>query len=294
MPTVAFWSADVASRMRIAAALRADASVHATDDLRAVRELAAVPEVVGVILDPPPDARDLLEAVVRDLRARFPALPLIAMCELSPRSLHQSVSLVRAGVDGFVVKDGDDVGAAIRAIVDAARVTRSVDWIAAQLHPDVPGRVMPVLEFMIRHANQPLAVATVAHGLGVHRRTLVNRCATYRLPAPTVMISWCRLLLASWLLESPGRSVEQVAFHLGFGSGAALRNMLRRYAGITPRQLPNRGGTAWLLEQFRCALRAGPATMPRSPAPSQHMADLMDAAHGVRGGKVGAAARAGA
>jgi AraC-like DNA-binding protein len=45
--------------------------------------------------------------------------------------------------------------------------------------------------------------------------------------------------------------VERTALALGYASGAALTNRLKRYAGVTPTGLLSRGGTDYLLQVLR-------------------------------------------
>ena len=55
-----------------------------------------------------------------------------------------------------------------------------------------------------------------------------------RMPAPSVLVSWCRVLHAAVLLSTTTRAVDHVARLLDFQSGTALRNMFRRYTGMRP------------------------------------------------------------
>ena len=68
------------------------------------------------------------------------------------------------------------------------------------------------------------------------------------------MLGWCRLLAAAILLEEDGRAVDHVSFELGFASGAAFRNMLKRYTGLNPGELCARGTVTELARQFRTAM----------------------------------------
>jgi transcriptional regulator GlxA family with amidase domain len=99
-----------------------------------------------------------------------------------------------------------------------------------------------------------VTVADAAAALGVHRKTLVDRLATAQLPTPSAMIAWCRLTLAAQMLEDPARSVEQIALLLDFSSAASLRNMLKRYTGLSPREVRENGGLRCVLHAFRQTL----------------------------------------
>jgi hypothetical protein len=64
-------------------------------------------------------------------------------------------------------------------------------------------------------------------------------------------------------MEEGGRTLEQVALRLEFPGAAALRNMLARYTGLTPREVREGGGVRAVLAAFRGALAA-----PRPEAPA--------------------------
>lgn len=68
------------------------------------------------------------------------------------------------------------------------------------------------------------------------------------------MLGWCRLLAAAVLLEDRGRPVDHIALELDFPSGAAFRNMLKRYTGLSPAELRARGTLTEMSRQFRKAV----------------------------------------
>jgi len=184
---------------------------------------------------------------VRRLRSRFPWLPIAAYCRLDPQAAHEIVELVRAGADSVVLRGYDDLGRRLRerlALGWSLRVVEEVREALAQWEtPDAA----PILAYCLRHATEPLTVRAVAEALAIDRKTLGNRLAAAGLPAPRILIPWCRLLCAARWLEQPGRSVEQAALRFRFGSGSALRNMLRRYTGLRASDVRARGGMACVL-----------------------------------------------
>jgi len=72
-------------------------------------------------------------------------------------------------------------------------------------------------------------------------------------PAPSILITWCRLIIAAHLLEMRGDSVERVALALDYPSATALRNTLRRYCGCRPADLRS-GGMESLVAAFTAVL----------------------------------------
>jgi AraC-like DNA-binding protein len=182
------------------------------------------------------------ETLIRAIREGFPTLPVLVTCDLTADHMKRIPTLIRAGADELVVRGVDDVGRALRRVLLHATSARSASEMLVALRNVVPDAAEPILTYCVTHADRPLTVGKMARDLGVHRKTLCNRTAAAGLPTPSTLISWCRLIHAARLLDDPGRSVERAALLLGFGSGTALRNMLRRYTGLRPRELCKRGG----------------------------------------------------
>jgi transcriptional regulator GlxA family with amidase domain len=86
------------------------------------------------------------------------------------------------------------------------------------------------------------SVESVAAALGVHRKTLVNRCAQSRCLQPAELIMWCRLALVGHFLERTGSTIEAIGLMLGFPSHTALRNVMKRYTDMRATEVRERGG----------------------------------------------------
>ena len=242
------------ARARIAHGLRGHAAVTFCD---------AVPELMGTL------ARVFVTAVVIEVRDRpgicaasvigclregYPSIPVVAYCSLAAATPHDILIAAKAGASGLVLRGVDDTGVALRAALTSAaddcvarRVMRALDEVA-------PGSVRPIIEYCILHARNAPSVQQVARALGISRKTLVNRLGAAGMPAPSAIIGWCRLLQAARLIEDPKRPVERIAHELDFPSGAALRNMLKRYTGLQPREVRENGGLNCVLHAFQRAL----------------------------------------
>jgi AraC-like DNA-binding protein len=245
---------ELAARARIQEALRGHAVVRTCEQQDEL--LALVSEgVVGVVVV---DLRDRLGAptlhVVRAIREGFPSVPVVAYCSLTPETSREILSLARAGVNDLILRGVDDVGVALRTVITTAQEHCGAKHVLDVIAPLVPPSVLPFLRYCLEHSRQTLTVADVAAALGVHRKTLVDRLATAGLPTPSAMIAWCRLTMVARLLEDPARSVEQIALLLDFSSAPALRNMLKRYTGLSPREVRENGGLRCVLHAFRQSL----------------------------------------
>jgi AraC-like DNA-binding protein len=244
-------------------AIRGRANLVTCGRIHELLALLATEHVDLMVVSPWDAAGDRVAPVLRQVRDRLPSVPIAIYCELTADAVREVVPLTKAGADEVIFHAADDHAAALwsRLLVSVSR--HAADEALAALHSQLSPAAEPVISYCLTRAEAGISVAEVAEALQVHRKTLVNRMAAAGLPAPACLISWCRLLLAARLLEEPGRAVEQVALKLGFGSGAALRNMLRRYTGLRPSELREHGGMRCLLERFRQS-----ALRPKPDAPS--------------------------
>lgn len=215
-----------------------------------------------LIVEPWDAARQDVAPTVMHARREFPSLPIVAWCPLSAEAMHEVLLLTKAGVDDVLVREYDDVDELLRGVLASARGRRTASEVLPLVAPLVPSDVLPIIACSLELAGRATSVETIARRLGVHRKTLVNRVAVAGLPTPSALIAWCRLLLAARLLEDPGRSVEQVALALDFGSGTALRNMLRRYTRLRPADIRACGGMRRVLELFLQALSVKSRPIP--------------------------------
>lgn len=194
--------------------------------------------------------RGSIEPLVWDLRRRYPSLAIVLYCPLSSRVAREILTLGKAGADDLIVEGLDDDGRSLRRIALTAASSRCTARSVAAMRDRLPARVMDIVTRCLHLASQPTSVRQLAAAVGVNRKTLVNRLTAAGLPGPAALISWCRILLACELLQDPGRSVEQVALALGFGSAVALRNMSRRYLRVRPSELRKPGALEVALHQL--------------------------------------------
>lgn len=83
----------------------------------------------------------------------------------------------------------------------------------------------------------PPGVAELAREFGMSERTLARHIRARTGQSTLALVQSVRLNRARKLLESSRLSVEQVAEQVGYGDATALWRLMRRVAGVTPRQL---------------------------------------------------------
>lgn len=199
--------------------------------------------------------------LARQVTRLFPAVPVIGYCDPGAEHSRDIVALASAGVHELLFKR-DDSAAVVRSILAAAQQTCAADLILARLDQLLPARLRPLVEHCLANPEESHTVAQVARAMSVHRKTLVNRCAIEGAPSPGAIVAWCLLLLAAALLAPPGVTVEHVAMRLNFPSASALRNMLKRYAGLRPRDLRGEHGVDQLVARFAALLGESGSAAP--------------------------------
>jgi transcriptional regulator GlxA family with amidase domain len=108
----------------------------------------------------------------------------------------------------------------------------------AQFFKPVPvtagGSFEPTRRWAAERLDEPLDVASMSHHAGVSPRTFARR---FREETGTTPLQWLltqRVLEARRLLEESDLPVEAVAWRVGFGTAASLRDHFRRSTATTP------------------------------------------------------------
>jgi hypothetical protein len=197
---------------------------------------------------------------VQRVRAAHPLIPIVIY---DPGARHRDSPLsIIAGVCGcaLVGSDVDDRRILLVALHDAVTVS-AVEATMAVVRRIVPSYALTFFEHCLRCGQRRLTATAIPPALGVCRKTIHNRLVSAGLPPAGWAMGWCRLAIAARHLDE-GYAVERVAHDLEFPSAAALSNMLRRYAGVRPRELEMRGGFRHFLTLFEQGIA------PRDSSPS--------------------------
>ncbi|HET7590866.1 MAG TPA: helix-turn-helix domain-containing protein [Solirubrobacterales bacterium] len=108
---------------------------------------------------------------------------------------------------------------------------------AQYFKPELPpsaGSLEPTRRWAVERLAEPLGVAALARHAGVSPRTFARR---FRAETGTTPLQWLlaqRVLEARRLLEATDLPVEEVAWRVGFGTAASLRDHFRRATATTP------------------------------------------------------------
>jgi AraC-like DNA-binding protein len=186
-------------------------------------------------------------ALTRALRVRHPTVPVLVYYDARWTNPRDLLALFHAGAAEIVQSDVDDLRRIFASLLASAG-HRVKAWHALeQLRPIVPPKALPILQFLLEQGDAPLSIDEAAAAVGLARRTLEKRLASLGYPPPETLIGWCRLLIAAHLLEDNARTFDEVALALDFPSGMALRSMLKRYTGVTGREVRDGSGPVALI-----------------------------------------------
>jgi AraC-like DNA-binding protein len=231
---------------------------------------------VGVAFVDPYHGGALAVAEIRRLRARYPALEVVAYGDFGGRPAGDPFALALLGVRAVVALGGRDEAALLAACLDDAPGWTPLEALIERLGEVLPGSVHRWLEPVLRSPLEPRTVPELARRAGCSARTLRRTLASAGLPSPEQLLAWRRLLHAARLLEDAERSVESVARALDLSSGAALRKTLKAVAGLRPAELAARGGLRLVTARFLAACGdeeahralSAPARAPVRPPPA--------------------------
>lgn len=186
---------------------------------------------------------------IRQLRARFPRLTLIAYVTATPQRARDLFDAGRAGLDGLLLTDLDDSPQAVRSVVEQAEA-RGVAALLRHRLADMDPVARDAILVVITRAHLRLTSHRLAETLSVSKAVLLDKLRDERLPAPQKLIGWGRLIVAGQMLDDPKRSADGIARALDFPSGSAFRNMCQRYVGATPLEIREQGGARFVAIQF--------------------------------------------
>ena len=255
------------ARARLAEAFRGEAALRYCDRLGELLTLVEHGLASIAVVDMRDRDGNSTLAAVRRIREEYSSVPVVLYCTLTPDTSREVLEFARAGVNDLVLRGVDDLRVTLRSAVQNALDHCSARSMLAEIEPLVPSNVLPILRYCLENGRRNLSVEELAEALAVHRKTLVDRLNAAGFPSPSSVISWCRLLVASRLLDDPGRSVEQVALLLDFPSGTSLRNMMKRYTGLVSTEVRENGGVRCVLHAFKRELAAAKTGRATGEAP---------------------------
>ena len=201
------------------------------------------------------DGRDALATVERVARD----WPDTAIVLFFPARREQELSirsLAIAGAHQFVFEGVHDTASTLAQAVENAGRDCAAAAVFARLAHLIPTALHSIVHAVLTRPDVLTSVQAAASALGLHRRTLVRRCARLQFLLPAELIVWCRLAIVAYRLERTGATIESIGLTLGFPSHTALRNIMKRYTGYRSTDIRRRGGVALVVSALETRLAA--------------------------------------
>ncbi len=232
--------------------LRQRAECLFVDTFDALDELLRSAIPIDALILTPEDATGRSSVLTVERVAReWPDVAIVIFC---PPRMDQAPSLrglVLAGAHQLVFEGMHDTASALATAVETSRREVAGDAVYRRLQPLLPDAVQTMAQMVLARPDVLTSVAQLANTMGVHRKTLVNRCARAKCVQPAELIVWCRLAMVAHMLERTGATVESIALTLGFPSHTSLRNQIKRKTGRTATAIRREGGLGVVVEAMR-------------------------------------------
>ena len=215
--------------------------VHPVESISAASQ--SVRELLGtcVLMVVPGEPELDRVAAYERFRRLYPNVPVIALF-LQGTSAHRGTMLLgRVGVTDILSVEGELDADVLRSALARAYALGVSHRVWEECRPRLPDELVTLLKTALRIAHRPITARALADAAGMPERSLRKLCEDALIPSPQWIIGWARLLVAAYYLDDPGRTILQTADLLQFTSSCALRNQLRRYTGLSPRQLRAQG-----------------------------------------------------
>jgi AraC-like DNA-binding protein len=128
--------------------------------------------------------------------------------------------------------------------------------IAERVADVVPGRVRGIVYFALAQGHLRRSVSELAAALGMPRKSLDRRLSDTTTVSARELLGWGRIIALSVRLTGSLDNTAVVSDELQFASPSALRNMVHRYARLTPTDLRRPGTTNELVERLISVLKS--------------------------------------
>jgi AraC-like DNA-binding protein len=217
-------------------------SVSTWPELRAAA--AQAPPSTLLVLDPyRKNARGLWK-VTPELRGflwEFPSITVVAAIDVRAGCSHDLRTLGEWGVADVISIYEDDTGEGMLRRLQLAQGRPLQNLLARSLPATVSGQSRTLLMTAAEVVSMGGKGRDLARALHLSQRTVLRWAERSRLPPPRRILAWMRILLASSLLDDPGRTVFSVACACGYASDSSLRRAMQDFLGTIPTHLRREG-----------------------------------------------------
>lgn len=190
-----------------------------------------------------------------ELAARFPrarVIPEVLYVDEDPVITGAGSA---AGLDACLHLWRKEFGAAVaamvarRMVVPPQRDGGQAQFIRSAV-PECWARTLgPLLTWITEHLEEPMSVESLARRSAMSSRTFARRFRDETGATPHAWITSQRVRRAEELLELTDRTVDQIAYEVGFANAATLRHHFTRVRGVSPQRYRQAFGCSPQAEQ---------------------------------------------
>lgn len=219
------------------------------DDLR--QAVVDSPPAAILIVDPYADGgRDQLSSELRALLWEFPSATVLAALEIRPGRSRDLRVLGEWGVTDIISLAEDDTHEAIYRRLRAVEGRSLQTLLERTLPPLLSGRTRMLMMTAAEVVATGGKARELARRLHLSERTVLRWADRGGLPPPRRLLAWMRILLASSLLDDPGRTVFSVARACGYSSDSSLRRAMQDFLDTGPSALRREGAFPYASGRF--------------------------------------------
>jgi AraC-like DNA-binding protein len=188
--------------------------------------------------------------LIRGIRDGAPAFDIVALVRSNETQRSAVVALTELGIGDVLLLDEPKFAERLTSLVQRTRLSHRVAECGRHAAAGLPPKVANLVRWSFQRGLRYGSVSEFAAAKGVSNRTLRSRLAKFHL-TPEDLLRWRRVIAAFVLFEHTLMTVDRVARRVGFPSGPAMHNAIRRSAGVSRTQILKSGGTPYLVRLFR-------------------------------------------
>lgn len=223
--------------------------VGSWEDLRE-RLRSAPPSALSVVDPYWGESNGQLSSALRHLLLEFPSVTVIAALDLKPQRYRDLRTLGAWGVSEVIALGDADTIEGIGRYLRSVQGRPLQSLLERSLPQNLTGNARALLMAAAEVVSSGGQARELAKALYLSPRTLLRWCDRAELPPPRRVLVWMRILLATELLDDPGRTVSSVALACGYASDNSLRRALQDFLGTTPTVLRKTGAFAVASDAF--------------------------------------------
>lgn len=178
------------------------------------------------LVDPRSGGRGEIVEAFWDCLSRFPSATVVPALAADVEDVAHLRAMTSAGASEIINLAVDDVPVA-QCRIRGAHARPFKRKIERELTRFVGPDARIILAAAADVAVSGGGASDLARTFSVNPRTLVRWCSQSALPEPRRLQAWMRVLLASQLLDDPGRTMEDVAIACGYTADRSLRRVIK-------------------------------------------------------------------